>query len=177
MNWMESHRADRFARPLADRHYNRQRIGAVQFAPSGSCLVLQTLDEGAVWITSVPLSQYVKHAWPGAWINSLFRRESGPLASVLIREALSCSRWKYGAPPALPCVHCGKPVAMATFVDASKVRHKRDAGRCYKHARFERCTATTKGGLIVWHIRPANMPEAEAPLIGNSMPLLRGMTA
>lgn len=38
--WRLSWRADPRARPLADRHYNRQRIGAAQFVPPGRCLVL-----------------------------------------------------------------------------------------------------------------------------------------
>ncbi len=31
--WEYSHRADPYARALADRHYNRQSIGAKHFAP------------------------------------------------------------------------------------------------------------------------------------------------
>jgi hypothetical protein len=95
----------------------------------------------------------------------LFRRESGALASDLIREALAVTQFVYGAPPALQCVHCGKDVALVTFIDADKVRRKRDAGRCYVRAGFDRCTATTKGGLTVVHIAPAALPHAQAPAL------------
>jgi len=39
MRWIRSHRADAEVVPLADRHYNRQKIGSPQFAPPGRCLV------------------------------------------------------------------------------------------------------------------------------------------
>jgi|TARA_A100001518_G_C1172218_1_gene23194 hypothetical protein len=52
---------------------------------------------------------------------------------------------------------------MITFVDSSKVRRKRDPGRCYLKAGFERC-GFTKGGLHALQLLPSNMPEAMAPL-------------
>ena len=56
---------------LADRYYNRQARGAAQFVPPGRCPVLLTADRSAVWVTSWPLAEYVRHAWPGAWVCSL----------------------------------------------------------------------------------------------------------
>jgi hypothetical protein len=58
---------------------------------------------------------------------------------------------------------------MVTFVNASKVRHKRDPGRCYRHAGFK-LVGETKGGLLAWQLLPEDMPEAEKPL-GTSMEL------
>ena len=95
--WTLSNRADPEARDIADRHYNRQKIGAPQFVPPGRCLVLKR--PGALWITSWPFAEYVKHAWPGAWICSAFRRESGPLASDLIRSAIAATLHRFGPPP------------------------------------------------------------------------------
>lgn len=63
--WRMSWRADPKTRALADRHYNRQKIGAAQFVPPGACLVLKTVDGSAAWITSWPKSEYVQHAWGG----------------------------------------------------------------------------------------------------------------
>ncbi len=63
--WRPSWRADPAARVVADRHYNRQAHGAAQFVPPGRCLVLLTADRSAVWVTSWPLAQYVRHAGPG----------------------------------------------------------------------------------------------------------------
>jgi len=137
---------------LADRHYNRQKPGSPQFVPPGRCLVL--LTDSALWVTSWPFAEYVKHAWAGAWVNSLFRRESGPIASELICEAIAATRWKWGDPPEL---------GMVTFVDAGNVRRKRDPGRCYRRAGF--CVVgETKGGLVALQILPEQMPPAEKPL-------------
>jgi hypothetical protein len=60
--WKLSNRADPKARVLADRHYNRQKIGTPQFVPPGRCLVLLGRREKAFWVTSWPFAQYVKHA-------------------------------------------------------------------------------------------------------------------
>lgn len=153
MAWRLATRADPTGRALADRHYNRQKPGSAQFVPPGRCLVLTTPD--AVWVTSWPFPQFVRHAWAGAWVNSLFRREGGDaLASELIRQAVAATRWRWPDVPELGIV---------TFVDPAKVRHKRDPGRCYRHAGFRRVGAT-KGGLAVWQMRPEEMPEPRQPL-------------
>lgn len=152
MNWELSFRADPRALPIADRHYNRQHVGSPQFVPPGRCLVL--LAPGALWVTSWPFAEYVKHAWAGAWVNSLFRRESGELASVLIREAVAATRWYWGDPP---------PLGMVTFIDEGKVRHKRDVGRCYRRAGFLE-VGRTKGGLWAFQLLPDAMPDAAVPM-------------
>lgn len=149
--WRLSHRADPAALPLADAHYNRQKIGSPQFVPPGRCVVL--LGNRALWVTSWPFPQYVKHAWAGAWVNSLFRRESGPLASDLIREAVAITRYIW---PDIP------KLGIVTFVDAAKTHHKRDPGRCYRRAGFK-AVGTTKGGLIALQMIPSDMPEPLAP--------------
>ena len=69
--WRLSDRFDPAALPLADAHYNRRKPGSPQFVPPGRCLVLLTEDRSALWVTSWPFAQYVRHAWPGAWVNSL----------------------------------------------------------------------------------------------------------
>jgi hypothetical protein len=151
MHWAISHRFDPQALPLADRHYNRRKVGSPQFVPPGRCLVL--VADAALWVTSWPFAEYVRHAWPGAWVNSLFRREGGPVASTLIREAVAATRWHFGEPP---------PLGMVTFVDASQVRRKRDYGRCYLRAGFV-AAGQTKGGLLAFQLPPDAMPEPEAP--------------
>lgn len=154
MNWVLSHRADKRALPIADRHYNRQKIGSPQFVPPGRCLVLLTSNADALWVTSFPFAQYVKHQWAGAWMCSCFRNESSILSSVLIREAVAATRWKYGDPPEL---------GMVTFVDPTKVRRKRDWGRCYLKAGFVPC-GQTKGGLYALQLLPDAMPPACEPI-------------
>lgn len=160
MNWRLSHRADPAAVALADRHYSRQKIGSPQFVPPGRCTVLLTEDARAVWVTSWPFAEYVKHAWAGAWVCSIFRNEGPHLSSELITQAVAATRWIWPDVPSL---------GMVTFVDTSKVRRKRDWGRCYRRAGFEH-VGYTVGGLIALQLRPNAMPKAEPP-IGVTLPL------
>jgi hypothetical protein len=155
VRWRVSHRFDARALPLADRHYNRRKVGSPQFVPPGRCLVLLTECERALWVTSWPFAEYTKHAWAGAWVNSLFRNEGAGLASELIREAVAATRAYFGDPPSL---------GMVTFVNAEKVRHKRDPGRCYLKAGFQRA-GFTEGGLVALQLPAPHMPEAD-PAIG-----------
>lgn len=156
MIWRESFRADPAALPLADRHYNRQKIGAPQFVPPGSCLVFLSHCQRALWVTSWPIAKYVKHAWAGAWMNSLFRSEGAGRASDLIRQAVAATRHLW---PSVP------PLGMVSFVDPKHVKPviRRGAeiyGYCYLKAGF-RHVGFTKGGLWAWQMLPADMPEAE----------------
>lgn len=151
MNWHLSHRYDVRALPLADRHYNRRKVGSPQFVPPGRNIVLLTADADALWVTSWPFAQYVRHAWAGAWVNSLFRNESDALSSELIREAVAATRAAFGDPP---------PLGMITFVDAKKTRRKRDPGRCYRRAGFRHVGFTKKEGLWAFQLVPSDMPEA-----------------
>jgi hypothetical protein len=81
---------------------------------------------------------------------SMFRNEGAGLSSELIREAISATRFVWGEPPA---------GGMLTFVDAKKVRHKRDVGRCFLRAGFVN-DGNTSRGLVALVIRPEDMPEA-----------------
>ena len=151
MIWKRSHRADPAARTIADRHYNRQKPGTPQFVPPGRCLVLLSSCERALWVTSWPFAEYVRHAWAGAWVNSTFRNEGAGLSSDLIRQAVSATRSFWPNVPEL---------GMITFVDASKVRHKRDPGRCYRMAGFSH-VGYTKGGLLAFQMLPRDIQEIQ----------------
>ena len=152
MLWHLSNRADPEVRPLADRHYNRQKIGAPQFAPPGRCLVLKTNPVDAFWITSWPFAQYVKHQWAGAWVCSAFRNEGHHLSSALIVDAVRVTLAKWECPE----------LGMLTFVDTKKVRNKLDFGYCYLRAGFEP-VGFTKGGLLALQLFPSNMPDKMPP--------------
>jgi hypothetical protein len=152
--WTASHRADVRALPLADRHYNRQKIGSPQFVPPGRCVVLLTRCERALWVTSWPFAQYVRHAWPGAWVNSLFRSEGAGVASELILDAIAATKSIWEPPP----------LGMVSFVDQKHVkpvmrRGKAIYGYCYLKAGFKH-VGFTKGGLWVWQMLPHEMPAA-----------------
>ena len=150
-------RSDRFdprALPLADAHYNRRVVGSPQFVPPGRCLVLLTPAADALWVTSWPFPAFVRHAWPGAWVNSLFRREGGSLlASDLIRAAVAVTRAVWD-PPA---------EGIVSFINPAKIRRKRDPGRCYRKAGWQH-VGSTKGGLIVYHQSPSDMPQPDYSL-------------
>ncbi len=142
---------------MADRHYSRQKIGSPQFVPPGRCLVLYTETETgrALWVTSWPFAEYVKHAWAGAWVCSLFRNEKAALSSLLITQAVAATRYTFGEPPAL---------GMITFVLPSAIRST-NPGYCYQRAGFKRCGAA-KDGKPCLQLLPDKMPPA-CPAIGS----------
>lgn len=165
MRWYQSHRADPIAAALADRHYNRQKLGTPQFVPPGSCCVFVSDDRRAFWVTSVPRAEYVKHAWPGAWICSAFRSEGAGKASELIWQAIAATRAYYGDPPEL---------GMITFIDREKVRPTMVRGKSvwgwtYRKVGFVEC-GETKGGLLALQLLPEIMPAA-CPALSYQLPL------
>jgi hypothetical protein len=160
MKWHLSWSTDPIARDIADRHYNRQKIGSRRFMPPGRCKVLLYEDNTALWGTSWPFAEYVLHAWAGAWVNSIFRKESGEdKNSDMIREAVACTRYLYPDVPEL---------GMVTFIDPEKVKPIKVRGvdtwgYSYLKAGFEN-VGFTKGGLVALQLWPCNMPKAESPL-------------
>lgn len=149
--WRASWCTDPDAKVIADRHYNRQKPESKRFMPPARSLVLLTDNQSAVWGTSYPFAEYVLHAWAGAFVNSLFRNEGEYLSSTLIRWAVAHTIWTW---PEIP------DLGMITFVDAGKVRPKRDPGRCYLRAGFQH-VGFTKGGLYAFQLLPKDMPNPE----------------
>lgn len=165
MRWHLSHRADPLAAKLADRHYNRQKVGSPQFVPPGRCVVLLSDCMRAFWITSWPFAEYVKHDWAGAWVCSAFRSEDAGSSVELIKQALAASRAHFGEPPEL---------GLVTFIDASKVkpilvRGVPSFGWVWIKAGFH-YVGKTKAGLLVFQILPADMPQAHSALPMNTYP-------
>ncbi len=131
----------------------------------------------AFWITAWPFPQYVKHAWPGAWICSAFRNDRPDLhlSSALIVEAIAGTRF-YWTPPT---------EGMITFVDPAKTRRKRDPGRCFRRAGFHvsgsetTCVGcngkppATEGGLVALHMDAVSMPPPAQPI--GAQTLLQGL--
>lgn len=153
MIWTRTWRADPRAAALADRHYNRQSIGADQFAPPGRCLVLITEAGDAVWTTSWPDPRFARHGLGDAWVCTLFRNESPHLSSAMIVEAIAATRAAWGDPPA---------GGTLTFVNPGKVRRKRDPGRCFLKAGFVRLPGLTQERKLVrLHLAVASHPDPE----------------
>jgi hypothetical protein len=149
-HWYKSDRADPRALPLADRHYNRQKIGSPQFLPPGRCFALLTKDGDALWASAWPFAQYVKHQWAGAWTNTLFRNEGPVLSSTLIREAVAATAIIWGLPP---------EQGFITFVSPLHVRRKRDWGRCYRKAGWRVVGVTKQDKLIALGLSRAEILE------------------
>lgn len=152
--WRLSHRADPSALPLADAHYNRQKPGTPQFVPPGRCVVLLTHCRSALWVSSWPFAEWVKHRWAGAWVCSCFRSEGHYVASELIRDAVAHTRSKWPNVPDL---------GMVTFIDRQHVppirrRGQRLWGYSWLKAGFEH-VGETQGGLLAMQLRPENMPD------------------
>lgn len=152
--WTRAHRADRDCLPLADRHYNRQKPGSPQFVPPGRCLVLKA--PGAVWVSSWPFAEYVKHRWAGAWINSLFRKEGGGLASEYIRDAIAATRAEWPDVPDQGLVSFIDPL----HVKPRRIRGRQAIGESYFEAGFVH-VGYTKAGLWAMQIKLTDMPEPE----------------
>jgi hypothetical protein len=162
--WALANRGDPRCCDLADRHYSRQKAGSPQFMPPGGCCVLYAGVPGdgeAVWGTSTPFARYVKHAWAGAWMCSIFRNEGAGRASVLIRQAVAATRAVVGEPPSL---------GMVTFIDRKHVRPYIGGpertrviwGQTFRQAGF-REVGETKSGLLALQLLPADMPEPMSP--------------
>lgn len=148
--WVRSHRFEPASRVIADRHYSRRKVGSPQFVPPGRCLVLraETPTGRALWVTSWPFAEFVRHEWAGAWVCSLFRNEGAGRASTLIRQAIAATRDEFGDAPDL---------GMVTFVDPKQVRPKQTPGHTFIIAGFRPC-GKTKGGLHALQMLPPRMP-------------------
>lgn len=155
MRWQRSWRFDPRAAALADRHYNRQTIGAPQFSPPGRMLALLTPAADAVWVTTWQLPEYTRHGLGDAWICTLFRNEGAALSSELVREALAATRAEWGDPP---------DVGTFTFVDPRQVAST-NPGYCFLMAGFVRLEHRTKDrGLVILQLPAAEHPAPAEPL-------------
>lgn len=152
---------------MADRHYNRQKIGSPQFVPPGRCVVLLTENEDALWVTSWPFAEFVKHAWPGAWVCSCFRNEGDGLSSDLILEAVALTRWVYREPPELGIVTFVDPRIVPGFLVRTEDGPEMRWGYSYWKAGFK-FAGWTKGGLYALQMLPDEMPQAVKPYSAQS---------
>ena len=111
-----------------------------------------------LWLSTWQAEEYTDHRWKGAWVDSLFRRTGGPVASEMIRAAVAATRAVYGEPP---------PLGMITFIDREKVPPTKTRkgpvwGRCYLLAGFEP-DGETEGGLLCLRMAPDRMPHPVPP--------------
>jgi hypothetical protein len=107
--WRRSWRADPRGAAIADRHYNRQRVGAPQFVPPGACLVLLTEDRSALWVTSSWWRRRKQERACGRATNHCWH-PVGPMTGWF---CCMCSADIEGMPPH-KCTHCAHYVREVT---------------------------------------------------------------
>lgn len=128
--WQRTTKFDSRGASLADRHYSRRKIGSPQFMPPGQTIVL-VLPEA---IGSAVFGWWRPHPDAGlaalngldGWTCTIFRRESGPVASELILDAeLAIAEAGYDI----------GPDGFITYVFDRKVRSN-NPGCCFKKAGY-----------------------------------------
>jgi hypothetical protein len=132
--WQVRGKSDPAACALADRHYSRRRPGSGQLGPPGRKLVLVTPCERAVWLTHWPDAHLAMDGLD-CWRCSIFRNEGATLpgasqpvlSSELIRAAMALTAALWTARPTAD-------PGWVTWVDPTRVRPKRDPGRCFRKA-------------------------------------------
>lgn len=112
---------------MADRHYSRQTIGALQFTRPGQNIVLMTTDHLALWASWRPRAGIKRMDGLEAIECTIFRNEGPHLSSELIREAVALTVAKRGWPPD----------GVITYVKPSAVRSE-NPGACFRKAGFKR---------------------------------------
>ena len=134
--WLPVKVSDYRLRELRDRHYSGGVGGRTVGAP-GERLAFVTFEGTAGWVSH---RSYwgLRDQFGDGFVCTFFRNEGADRASDLIRAAheLTESRW-------------GVPERWLTMVDPSKVRHKRDPGRCFLRAGYRVAGRTRDKGLLV----------------------------
>lgn len=135
--WNIVHKGNRAALRTADGHYSRQKPGTPQFTRPGDNLVLLGADECSVWVTWRPaVGERMDHL--EAYECVMFNRQSGPLASVQIREAMAITEDLWGPPPKDGWITFIKPTAIRSEVP----------GYCFRRAGFKSFGTNANGKLI-----------------------------
>lgn len=138
--WSEIRDGDPTGRALYDRHYSSRRYAdgrrPAKFVGPGEYIALMTPDARAlfVWRKFIDGCIPAQHG-----INcAIFRNEAPETYRsselILAAEVWARRRWP------------GE--RMYTYVNAGRVRRKRDPGRCFRRAGWRPC-GTTRGGLLI----------------------------
>ena len=133
--WIPIKDGDPSAMAIFKRHYTaRQRRKIEQFIGPGEKEAYISPDALALFAWR----KFISDAGETGINCCVFRNEGTALgkSSDLIRAAceLAWARWPRER--------------LYTYVDPSKVKHKRDPGRCFIKAGFRKCGATKEGKLI-----------------------------
>lgn len=137
--WIAVKDGDPRAVALYRRHYscNNPKADLVRFGFSGNgaSLILLTLDCRALFCWRYQ-ELYQRDGQQG--VNcSIFRNESDYLSSDLIKDACEWAYRKWGFQ------------RLYTYVNPDKVNHKRDPGRCFIRAGWQKLNHKSTKGLIL----------------------------
>jgi len=124
--WQRVGKFDPRTAALADRHYNRRKVGSPQFMPPGQTVILLSHDEQAVfgWWRPDPASGIPSINGLDGWTCTIFRNESPTLSSAMILDA-ERALYQTG--------HDIGPDGLLTYVWDSRVRSV-NPGACFKFA-------------------------------------------
>ena len=131
--WLRVRVSNPTLRALRDRHYSTKYPGGATVGAPGERLAFITGDGRAGWITHRRYARLRE-----GFVCSFFRNEGPELSSALVLAALEATEREWGPPP-----------RWLTLVDVTKVRHKRDPGRCFRRAGFRPAGYTSDRGLLV----------------------------
>lgn len=141
MIWLDANKAHPVGAALADRHYNRRKVGSPQFMPPGETLVFVSECGRAVWGWWRPHPASGLQSMNGldGWTCTIFRNEGAGLSSTLILEAELRLRDSGRG--------CG-PDGMLTYVDPRKIASS-NPGACFIAAGWRRIGRSKDGRKIL----------------------------
>lgn len=150
--WVRTLDGDLDGLALYRRHYSRRPYkdgrDPALFVGPGDKLVLIAPDLSALFVWRKFKDDAIP---PQTGVNcAVFRNEGARLSSglILAAEPYAYDRWP-------------RENRLYTYVNAKRVRAKRDPGRCFLRAGWRRC-GTTKGGLLIFEkvreVTPAARP-------------------
>jgi hypothetical protein len=141
--WQQVGKFDPRSAAVADRHYNRRKVGSPQFMPPGQTLILLAHDEQAVfgWWRPHPDSGIPSINGLDGWTCTIFRNESPVLSSALILDA-ERALYQTG-------VDIG-PDGLLTYVWDARVRSP-NPGFCFKRAGYRvRGRSADRRKTLLW---------------------------
>lgn len=176
MLWRQTWAADPRAAAMADRHYSRQHPGTREFAPPGYKVILVLPGYRALWVSQSPKPGIARADGGSYWYCSLFRNESGRLATVLIRQAIEATLWAWS--------HWDLPRdGFVTFINERKIQAPPDGkpyGWTFEDAGFAPLRRTKERDLLMLQLpreQLALMTPRPAPRLGGGiqMSLMEGI--
>lgn len=135
--WLRVTKFDPRSAALADRHYNRRKVGSPQFMPPGQTVILLSDDEQAIfgWWRPDPASGLKAMNGKDGWTCTIFRNEGPALSSALILAA-EMTLLETGT-------DCG-PDGLLTYVWRAKIRSV-NPGYCFKQAGWTKIGVSADG--------------------------------